>query len=185
MCARVGAHSCMYARNARYEHAHYARALCNNPASRVIGWTLGVTPPQHNAVTPGVGLTAFIHSKSALYANEISWQRGVFEILKIRTGIEPVPHMHAHMCVRICMAHMCVRICMRICVCAYAWRICVCAYACALARCGAHLHAPHRPLGTTERRRKLLGLGRHSAAYLSATRPSYLGRISYFGVSGA
>ena len=36
----------------------------------------------------------------------------------------------------------------------------VCAYACELARFGAHLHAPHRPLGTTERRRKLLGVAR-------------------------
>jgi hypothetical protein len=53
-------------------------------------------------------------------------------------------------------------------VCAYA-----CAYACARsricsryaqahmhARVGAHLHAPQRPLGTTERRRKLLGVAR-------------------------
>ena len=72
MCARLGAHSSMYARNARYEHAHYARALCNNPASRVIGRTLGGTPPQHKAVTPGVGVTAFIHSKRTLDANEIS-----------------------------------------------------------------------------------------------------------------
>ena len=87
--------------------------------------------------------------------------------------------MHACTCVRICMRGL--------------WRICVCAYACVYvcahmhARVVAHLHAPQRPLGTTERRRKLLGVARQvgrvpvgNAAHLAT--PNFLfwgiGRLS-------